>query len=299
LRITGAVKMVKDLFHIKNKRFPQNFIVRKPLIGALLLMTFTFLFLALYKPLNVRAARSFSVEFTMAAYCLLMAISIAGSVRLLKMLSYFSRPEEWTILKELLSILIILTVMGITVYFAGFLIESPGPPRWNINTFVNSLAMTYLIGIIPFGFFTLINYRYIFSTEFIEYYNQLNEKSGDDNSTSLIRIESQLKKEDLSFYPDQFVYAESDGNYVSFCLDIEGHIQRKLVRNSISNIEKQLSIIPCVIRTHRAFLVNITRLQSKKGSTLGYRLTLAGADKEIPVSRNNVHDFDNKIKQLG
>jgi hypothetical protein len=290
--------MKKGLLVLKDKRFPQNYIVRKPLFGALLLMIFTFAFLALYKPLNVKGARSFSVEFTMAAYCLLMVITTAGSVRLLKMLNYFSRPEKWTILKELLSIIIVLTVMGLTVYFAGFLIETPGPSRLNINTFMNSIEMTYLIGIIPFGFFTLINYRHIFSEEFIEYYNQMNGKSVPGEHDILIRIASRLKKEDLSFSPEQFIYAESDGNYVEFCLEIEGKIQRKMVRNSISNIENQLSVIPYFIRTHRAFLINGKRLQSKKGSTLGYRLLLAGSDKEIPVSRNNVRDFDNKVKQL-
>jgi hypothetical protein len=298
LGISGLVKMFKGITHIKDKRFPQNFIVRKPFMGALLLMTFTFAFLALYKPLNVRAARSFSIEFTMAAYCLIMAVTVAGSVKLLKMISYFSREEEWTILKELLSIPVILTVMGITVYFAGFFIESPGPSRLNISTFLNSVAMTCLIGIVPFGFFTLINYRYIFSAGFIEYYNQLNTKPGPDLSDTLIIIASQLKKEELRFYPSQLVYAESDGNYVVFTLEVDGQIQKKMVRNSISNIENQLTVIPYFIRTHRAFLINAKKLQSKKGSTLGYRLLLAGSDKEIPVSRNNVREFDNKVKLL-
>jgi hypothetical protein len=291
--------MIKNFLHFLKKRFPQNFIVRRPFMGALLLMIFTFAFLALYKPLNVRAARSFSIEFTMAAYCIIMVITVACSVSLVKMIKYFSKAEDWTILKELLSMLIILTIMGITVYFAGFFIEAPGPSRLNFATFLNSLAMTYLIGIVPFGFFTLVNYRYLFSVEFIEYYNQLNKKPGIEPPDELIRIASQLKKEELSFFPEQFVYAESDGNYVIFCLESEGYTQKKLVRNSISNVEKQLSVIPYIIKTHRAFLINTKKLKSKKGSTLGYRLVLDGADKEIPVSRNNVRDFDNIMKQLG
>ena len=290
--------MKNSIFHFLDKKFPQNYIMRKPFIGALLLMIFTFAFLSLYKPLNVRAARSFSIEFTMAAYCFIMVVTIAGSVSLLKMINYFSKAEEWTILKELLSILIILTVMGITVYFAGFLIETPGSSRWNLSTFLNSLTMIYLIGIIPFGFFTLINYRYLFSIEFIEYYNQLYTKPGQEQQKEILQIASQLKKEELSFYPEQFVYAESDGNYVWFHLIVEGQMQKKMVRNSISNIEQQLSSIPYFIRTHRAFIVNLKKVQSKKGNTLGYRLKLSGADEEIPVSRNNAHDFDRKIKQF-
>jgi hypothetical protein len=60
----------------------------------------------------------------------------------------------------------------------------------------------------------------------------------------LIQISSQLKKEELSFYPGQFLYAESDGNYVVFYLNRNNLIKKEIIRNSINNIEQQLSDIP-------------------------------------------------------
>jgi DNA-binding LytR/AlgR family response regulator len=111
-------------------------------------------------------------------------------------------------------------------------------------------------------------------------------------SEELIRIESQLKKEELNFYPNQFIYAESEGNYTSFHLKLENQIKRKIIRNSISNIEQQLSTIPYFFRTHRAFIINLKMIDSQKGNTLGYRLKLSGIDNEIPVSRQKTRDFD-------
>jgi DNA-binding LytR/AlgR family response regulator len=52
------------------------------------------------------------------------------------------------------------------------------------------------------------------------------------------------------------------------------------------------------MRVHRAFLVNLRKIESKKGNTLGYRLKLGGSDIEIPVSRNNTKNFDYKMKQF-
>ena len=60
----------------------------------------------------------------------------------------------------------------------------------------------------------------------------------------LVQISSQLKKEELSFYPGQFLYAESDGNYVVFYLNINEQVKKVIIRNSINNIEQQLSEIP-------------------------------------------------------
>ena len=113
----------------------------------------------------------------------------------------------------------------------------------------------------------------------------------------LIQIESRLKKEVLSFYPSQFIYAESDGNYVVFYLKDKENIRKEIIRNSISEIEKQLSVIPYFMRTHRAFIVNMKKIISKKGNTLGYRLKLLDIDSEIPVSRQNIQAFDQAIKQ--
>jgi DNA-binding LytR/AlgR family response regulator len=64
-------------------------------------------------------------------------------------------------------------------------------------------------------------------------------------------------------------------------------VQKKVIRNSITDVEQQLAHIPYLARTHRAFIVNLKKIKSKKGNSLGYRLRLQGTEAEIPVSRNN------------
>jgi DNA-binding LytR/AlgR family response regulator len=129
-----------------------------------------------------------------------------------------------------------------------------------------------------------------------QHYNLPSEKPVHLADEELIHIESQLKKEDVSFYPGQLIYAESDGNYVVFYLDIDDRLQKKSVRNSITNIEGQLSSIPYLMRIHRAFIVNLRKVTVKKGNSLGYRLKLSGTDAEIPVSRQNTIAFDKNIR---
>jgi hypothetical protein len=288
--------MVPEIYKWFNKKFPQNFILNKPYIGALIFLVFGYVFLTLYKPLNIHAARSLSLELTMVAYCSIFSIIIVGSVKLIKHITFFSNDNEWTILKEILSILIILTGMGIAAYFAGFLIEEPAQ-RWNLSTFLDSCKITFLIGIIPFAFFTLINYRYIFYTDIVVYYKQANNQFIAEQPEELIRIGSQLKKEELSFYPSQFLYAESDGNYVVFYLTKNDLIKKEIIRNSINNIEQQLSGIPYFIRIHRAFIVNLKKVTSKQGNTLGYRIKLTDNEFKIPVSRQNTKVFNELLAQ--
>jgi hypothetical protein len=274
-----------------NYKYPQNFIIRNPLVGALIIVIFSFVFTILYKPLGVKASRSFSLEMTMAAYSLITGLGSITVIRLLKSLKWFRDVKEWTILKELVSIVFVLSGIGIFVYASGFIIESPSY-RLNISTFLNSILIAFMIGIIPFIFFTFINYYYLFPQIVNNFHEKQEIVTGSKPVEKEIVITSQLKKESLCFHPEELIYAESDGNYVIFYLDKGKQVKKEIIRNSINSIEQQLSAIPFYLRTHRAFIVNLKKVIGKHGTTLGYRLKLAGTENRIPVSRNNTAAFN-------
>ncbi|MGF1586619.1 MAG: LytTR family transcriptional regulator DNA-binding domain-containing protein [Bacteroidales bacterium] len=279
-----------------NREIPANFLIQKPVQGAVAFFLIFFLFAIIYQPLYTHPSRFFSYPVTAALYSFIVSAAVAGIVRILNRFRFFSKIHEWTILRELLAVLIALTGMGLSVYFAAFIIEEPAN-RWNIATLYDSVLKSFLLGVIPFIFFNLLNFRY--------WLGQVHVVVGNDNTgeayepaEELIRISSRLKKEELSFYPGQFVYAESDSNYVNFYIWKDNKLKKEVIRNSISNVEEQFADFPYMVRTHRAYIVNIRKITQKKGNVLGYRLKLNGVDQEIPVSRNNTAAFNNAIKQL-
>jgi hypothetical protein len=270
-------------------KYPQNYLIKNPLQGALIITLFWFGFALLYKPFGFHASRSLSYEATMVIYGLMCGITIFLFVKILKKIRYFSSTQEWTLNKEVLSGLIVLFGMGISVYFMGFFIEPPAD-RWNFPTFFSSCGYSFLLGIIPFTFFSAINYRYLFP-QYDDEYAPI-QIQGSLSPETLIIINSQLKKEELKFYPSEFLYAESDGNYVIFYLKRDELVKKEVIRNSINSIEQQLSEIPYFLRIHRAFIVNLKKVRSKHGNTLGYQIKLTGIDSKIPVSRSNTGNFN-------
>ncbi|MCF8363633.1 MAG: LytTR family transcriptional regulator DNA-binding domain-containing protein [Prolixibacteraceae bacterium] len=60
--------------------------------------------------------------------------------------------------------------------------------------------------------------------------------------------------------------------------------------------QEQLAVIPYFMRVHRAFIVNLKKVISKKGNALGYRLKLEESKSVIPVSRQNIQKFDQMMK---
>lgn len=283
---------MNTFFNYLKIKYPRNYLVDNPFSGALFIAAFCFIFLTLYKPLNAHAGKSMSYAATMGIYSLGTGISVIVFTGIMNLFRWFSDIKEWTVFKEMVSVLLEITAIGTVIYLLGFIVEPP-ENRADFKTFLDSLKGAFLLGIIPFTFFSAMNYRHLLSNadEFSTSYSPA-PVAPEQPGEMLIQIASRLKKEELSFYPDQFIYAESDGNYVTFHLKKEGSVKKVTIRNSISNIAMQLDGIEFFFRTHRAFIVNLKKVKSKQGNILGYQLKLTESDSNIPVSRNNIKDFD-------
>lgn len=271
------------------KTYPQNYLIRYPFRGAFIAAAFCFVFLVIYLPFEIQPSNySLSLEATMAIYSLLITIPHVVIVLLLKRTRFFGNLHRWNIVREACAIVIVLLGMGVFIYFMGFIVESP-ENRWNFTSLFSSIKIVFFTGIVLYSFFTALNFRLLFAA---------GVNASSFPTAPLIHIHSQLKSEALSFKPDEFVYAKSDSNYVVFYLSQNGSIQKRMVRNSITEIERQLTGEPAFFRTHRAFIVNLEKVQRKKGNALGYKLSLEGVEEDIPVARNKTRAFNKLLPRL-
>ncbi len=280
---------IKELFI---KSFPQNFLIKKPFTGTLIFFVISFTFVTIYHPLGVSKSGHFSFILTMLAYCFFISISELLVAIVIYRTNCFSPKNNWTIANEIFTILLLLLTVGISTYLSGFVIQ-PESIRCNFSILLDSFYRSILIGIIPIVLPFLLNIKYAFAQETFQEFNVHNQTKEDKDV--LINIESKAKKEHLSFYPEEFLYAESEGNYVIFHLIKQGKQTNVTIRNSISNIETQLSTFPNFMRTHRAFIVNLHKITTRKGNALGYQVSLSGCSVRVPVSRQNVPKFEQKL----
>lgn len=277
--------------HLLFKPFPQTFLIHNPFLGAFTFFFILSAFVVLYRPLEVHQTAFLNFNLTVLIYCAIISISELGVALIISRTNCFSKKGNWIIANELLSISMILTGIGISAYFAGFIMESHSI-RWNFTTFFDSFYRSILIGIIPVVLPSLLNIRYAFAPQnFQSYENKWQDKSK-EVPEKLINISSKAKKEHLNFYPSEFIYAESKGNYVIFHLMKQDKFIEASIRNSITEIENQLAAIPDFMRIHRAFIVNLKKITSRDGNALGYHLTLKGCDDIISVSRQNAREFE-------
>ncbi|MDF1575008.1 MAG: hypothetical protein P1P86_07435 [Bacteroidales bacterium] len=120
-------------------RYPQNYILRQPLWGTLILFFFLSVFMVLYQPFNAMESRWFNFRSSMLVYAFTVSLTALLLILLLKKTRFFGQKKHWTLARELFFIFLVLLGMGITLFLLGFVLEDHSEmSRWNLQTFLDS-----------------------------------------------------------------------------------------------------------------------------------------------------------------
>ena len=93
-------------------------------------------------------------------------------------------------------------------------------------------------------------------------------------------------KEDLSFYTDEFLYAESQGNYVVFHYLQADQCKTAEIRTNLTAVSEQLASYNGLMRCHRAFVVNLRQVCDVERRSGGLTMHLHHCGTPGPVSRS-------------
>lgn len=203
--------------------------------------------------------------------------------------------ENWNIGKEILTVAIFLLCVGIAQFLIRDIIYD-NPNNWSLRYLFEEIRNTFLIGTLFAILLISLNFNRLNTR------NSINAKVLNSSPTfskrsitSKILIETQVKSDAIELDIQQFIFAKADGNYVEIYLQSEKTI-KVLKRISLSELETILKPYSNIIRTHRSYLVNLNYLKNVTGNAQGYKLSLQYCDNKIPVSRNKLHHFDQKMK---
>jgi hypothetical protein len=104
-------------------------------------------------------------------------------------------------------------------------------------------------------------------------------------SNKHIEIVSDNESDNFRIQVSEIVYVKSADNYVEISYHDEGIVKKKMVRNTLRNVEQQLSEFNNFIRTHRTSIVNIQYIDKLNKNFNSYWLSLDKTKETIPVSR--------------
>lgn len=240
-----------------------------------IIVVFSIFFLNIFQPFNIGRWYSDSgiVQF-------LRLSSYGIVVALVFLLTQFSlrkkfKKEHFKVKEYIIWLVFEIALISLVYIFLY------GNPIGNfINDLVYSLKYTLLGICLPYSFAILIIYYKNQRDEI----KQLQHKVAQPAEKRMISFKDENGKIKFSALAKDLLLLESTDNYVSVHYILENKVQRKLLRNTLKNLEESLKE-NSIIRCHRSFMVNIQNVEfvQKEGKKLNLKLKLM--ENSIPVSQ--------------
>lgn len=247
----------------------------------LVVFIFSVIFLNIFQPFNISRWYSDSgfIQFLrLSSYGFVIAIVFLFTQFPLRKIFDL---QEFKVKNYLLWLVIEIALINLVYIFLY------GNPIGNfINDLGFSLKYTLLSIWLPYSFAILIVY----------YKNQREEIKSLKTTVAmppekrLVVLKDENGKIKFSVLATDLLVLESTDNYVSVFYILQNKVQRKLLRNSLKNMEEMLKESG-IMRCHRSFMVNPANVEfmQKKGKKLNIKIK--HFDKSIPVSEKYSSPF--------
>jgi len=259
---------------------PHPFIFNKS--SVLLPGIITFLIIGLFSPFGFREMDLTDRLVFAALFGFIASLAVFLVVTLLKGI-YPSYNDRWTVGKEILLILVVLSVICLLIFLILFsfqLTDLPAAKLFKL-VLVNTIVLS-LFPVIILVLFEQYNHQKSQWKKAIEMSKLLNNKAS-TKSNELIKVFSENGKMDLQLNPEELIYLKSDGNYVEVIYGSE-KLEKKLVRNRLKTLTEQLPN-DLFFQCHKSYVINKLSIVSIEGNARNFELKLRGVSDAIPVSR--------------
>ena len=190
-------------------------------------------------------------------------------------------------------------VSGISAFFGGFIIMA-------LSSVAFAFYLRY-VGSVSISFFVMIKiiliclappvalWQYDKVTELMDENELLRQEKDliqvkvdqfeEDFLNKSITLISENATENLSVQIADIAFVKSADNYVEIAWKEGDVIRKKLLRNTLRNIEQQVKSYSNFIRCHRTCIINTRFIEKLERNYSNYWLILKGYAERIPVSR--------------
>jgi len=111
------------------------------------------------------------------------------------------------------------------------------------------------------------------------------EKYEEDNLNKSIEFVSETTTDNLTLLISEVVFIQSADNYVEIAYMDGDNLRKKLIRNTLKNIEFFIKQYSNFIRCHRTCIVNMHYIEKLHQDYSTHWITIKGSNEKIPVSR--------------
>jgi hypothetical protein len=211
----------------------------------------------------------------------------------------FSEPD-WKVYHQIAWGVWHLFLLGVGNLIYGFLV---GAFPLTLYSFLKIELYVLACSIIPVMGITILRQNYLLkqNTNRAEDINrdiQEGKSHPAEPVDRLIRFAAENSKNYFEVNLSSIISISSQDNYVEFVFKNGNKVQKELLRSTLGNIEEVLSGNPGFFRCHRAYIINLNKIELVFGNSQGYRIKMEGLSEPIPVARPRNRALKDLIQYL-
>ncbi len=286
MTILNLLKKIRDPFPYTRGFVPEIFSTLK----VCLLATLIFFF---FKPFGMEKVESLTILGFGLVVFLSALFNIAVSLYIFRS---FINEEKWCVWKEIIRVLVYLSINIITIiFFAKYNFDI----NLNTLTLLKFIGFTIFLAIIPLSIRVVSVNNWLLKNKLKEA-QHLSEVLKDkklENDGIEIQLKSNIVNDIVKTNTKDLQFIEAEKNYIIITELKEGVSNKSLLRLSMVKALEQIDdeyIIPC----HRSYIVNLKSVINVIGNSQGLKLVLSENLKPVPVSRSYKKVITKKLSSL-
>jgi len=267
-------KILNSDFNLLDNRKDRFFLVTVCFI-------FSLLFINIFVPFNINrwiSDSGFIQLFRLSSYGIIVALVLLFTQFPLRKLFKVEKFKIKTYILWLFIEILILSLVYLFLY--------GNPPGNLIRDLKFSLKYTFLGLCLPYSFSLLLIYYRKHRAEIAI----LRKEIGKQSNSGLTGFRDDRGKIQFSVLNTEILLLESTDNYVSVFYLINGKLQRRLLRNTLKNLEEELKP-QSVIRCHRSYMINPRNIEFAQKEGKNLQLKIRHYETFVPVSQKYLSLF--------
>ncbi|MCL4482314.1 MAG: LytTR family transcriptional regulator [Bacteroidetes bacterium] len=265
---------------------------------TILLVSMGFILIVLYiQPLGINFLKSeHDGYFVLGAGLLTAADLFLNTLILPGIFPKLFNPAKWTIRKELIWNVWMFSNLFALFTFMAWLAKA-------VSYTDLPFFRTGALSLLPLVLFNLISYNLSLKMKVVNMIDtgkswlkeEINAFQNPPDQES-VHLLAENKKQSFAEEVERVILIHSSGNYVEiYWIDRKSAVRKRLFRQSFTNVEKALASSEVMLKCHRCWMVNINKVTKLKRSSNGYHLEMDRLEFNVPVSRNWVSVFKEKL----
>lgn len=263
---------------------------------------FVFFVFVVFQPFGLSRVAPHLKNYLIAGYSLTTFVTMLLNLLIIpRVLKKVFIEETWTVYKRILWQIWLVFAVGTGCYLFACVFDMIFDfYRLGFGLFLYIQSIAVFIAVIPIIVINVFGQNYLLRKN-LRMAEEVSARLKDSLRVSDLQPEpsrkvvltSENEKERYELAADDILYIISEGNYAKVIV-AKKNTENILIRSSLTRLEKQLADYPFLFRCHRAYIVNIRKINKSSGNAQGLKLSLENVEKPIPVARN----FTRKFKQL-